>query len=259
MQFKHQMDFQLKTAFPELEYIFPIINRLTIQGNPVKVSVRQIRNSDSYYLRICLSRCKKYSFVKIKRDLAEVDEESIATLAELTDLDILFFEAIDGGKIVRVSIYQSYNALPNIVMPSIPENEAPELDVLSEKLDLNFSFKLRKNFDELEDLTKVINILLLKNIYAGMRVKTEEVPGEAGQNSVKQHVATHLEMLFMYNVEDHRASLSISFAIVSSSFVHSEHFASKFNYFFANRENIHAKFYCYPSVNNGPCMEFRGF
>lgn len=258
MQFKHQMDFQLKTAFPELEYIFPIINRLIIQGNLVDVSVHRIRNSDSYYLRICLSRCKKYSFVKIKRDLAEVDAETIATLTELTASDILYFEAIDGGKIVRVSIYPSYNALPNIVMPSIPEIDVPELDD-SEHLDLNFSFKLRKNFDELEDLTKVINILLLKNIYAGMRVKTEEVPGEAGQNSVKQHVATHLEMLFMYNVEDHRASLSISFAIVSSSFVHSEHFASKFNYFFANRENIHAKFYCYPSVNNGPCMEFRGF
>lgn len=251
------MTFKLKAAFPELEYIFPIINRLTIQGNPVKVSVCQIRNSDSYYLRICLSRCKKYSFVKIKRDLAEVDSETIATLAELTASDILYFEAIDGGKIVRVSIYQSYNALPNIVMPSIPEIDVPELDD-SEHLDLNFSFKLRKNFDELEDLTKVINILLLKNIYAGMRVKTEEVPSsEAGQNSVKQHVATHLEMLFTYNVEDHRASLSISFGIVSSSFVHSEHFASKFNYFFANRDNIHARFYYYPSVNNRPCMEFR--
>ena len=254
-----QMTFKLKAAFPELEYIFPIINRLTIQGNPVEVSVRRIRNSYSYYLRICLSRCKKYSFVKIKRDLAEVDAETIATLAELTASDILYFEAIDGGKIVRVSIYQSYNALPNIVMPTIPEIDVPELDDLSENLDLNFSFNLRKKFDELEALTKVINILLLKNIYAGMRVKTEEVPSEAGQNSVKQHVATHLEMLFMYNVEDHRASLSISFGVVSSSFVHSEHFASKFNYFFANSEDIHAKFYYYPSVNNRPCMEFRGF
>lgn len=259
MQFKRQMDFQLKTAFPELEYIFPIINRLTIQGNPVEVSVRQIRNSDSYYLRICLSRCKKYSFVKIKRDLAEVDTETLSTLSKITVSDILYFEAIDAGKIIRVSIYPSYNALPNIGMPTIPEFDIPELDNLSENLDLNFSFKLRKKFDELEDLTKVINILLLKNIYAGMRVKTEEVPSEAGQNSVKQHVATHLEMLFMYNVEDHRASLSISFGVVSSSFVHSEHFASKFNYFFANREDIHSKFYYYPSVNNRPCMEFRAY
>ena len=256
-----QINFELKTAFPELEYIFPIINRLIIQGNLVDVSVHRIRNSDSYYLRICLSRCKKYSFVKIKRDLAEVDAETIATLTELTASDILYFEAIDGGKIVRVSIYPSYNALPNIVMPSIPEIDVPELDD-SEHLDLNFSFKLRKNFNELDDLTKVINILLLKNIYAGMRVKTEEVPlstSEANSNPVKQHVATHLEMLFMYNVEDHRASLSISFGIVSSSFVHCEHFASKFNYFFANSEDIHAKFYYYPSGNNRPCMEFRGF
>ena len=252
-----QIKFELKAAFPELEYIFPIMNRLIIQGNPVAVSVRKIRNSHSYYLRICVSRCKKYSFVKIKRDLAEVDAKTIETLSKHTASDILYFEAIDGGKIVRVSIYPSYNALPDIGMPTIPEFDIPELDNLSENLDLNFSFKLRKKFDELEDLTKVINILLLKNIYAGMRVKTEEVTSESSQNSVKQHVATHLEMLFMYNVEDHRASLSISFGVVSSSFVHSEHFASKFNYFFANREDIHAKFYYYPSGNNQPCMEFR--
>lgn len=255
-----QMTFKLKAEFPELEYIFPIINRLTIQGNPVEVSVHQIRNSDSYYLRICLSRCKKYSFVKIKRDLAEVNTETISILNKITASDILYFEAINGGKIVRVSIYSSYNALPNIVMPTIPEVCISELDDLSENLDLNFSFSLRKKFDELENLTKVINILLLKNIYSGIRVKTEEISisSRVAQNQVKHHVATHLEMLFMYNVEDHRASLSISFGIMSSSFVHSEHFASNFNYFFANRDNIHAKFYYYPCVNNRPCMEFRG-
>ena len=253
-----QMTFELKTAFPELEYIFPIINRLIIQGNKVKVSVHNIRNSDTYYLRICLYRCKSYSFVKIKRDLKDVDSETLKTLAEISDADIPYFEAVDNGKNVLISLYPTFNSLPNIKMLTIPDVSIPSLDNLEEPLYLHFSFMLRKSFFELNDLTKIINILLSKNIYAGMRLKSKEVRKKETGNCVT-HVATHLELLFMYNVEDHRASISIGFGIVHSSFEYGENFATKFNYFFANSKNIHAKFYYYPQINNRPCMEFRAF
>lgn len=227
----NQISFTLKSNFPELNYLFPILNGMIIQGNRPDVSLKQIPSSKgNYYLRIKMRRFKN-SCIKIKRDLESVSDEVFKQVALLCDDDILYFESDAEGKNIKIHVLSDFMSFPKIEMPVIPD------------LSYNFSsplafygeVKLASKFSQLESLAKIYNLMFSQGYFVSLRLR-----GRA------------LEIFAISKPCDHRASLTIGFNV--SSF--DETRISEFNQLSA-RGFDHALFKVYNFANSSPLLEFK--
>lgn len=235
-----RIEVTLKTAFPELQYLLPIFNRLIIQGNSIKVEVRKTQNLDAYYLFIRLRRCKVYSFIEIRRDLSCIDKSTLQEISLISDEDILYFETDNEGKTVIINVVEEFNSIPQIIQPNVPEISSYPLETKKSTECFAFSFDLRKDFTEIDYLIQILNVLLTSKVYAGLCI-------------TKKH---HLELMFWYNPNDFRPSLKIGFGI-SSALSCSD--ITTFNRIFNDDYHIASKFYSFPSPypKRGPHVVFK--
>ena len=221
-----QIKFELKNNFPELNYICPILNRLIIQGNKHSVSIQLTK--DVYFVRINVIKPDK-SFIKIKRDLCEatVTEELYKRIAEICDCDIPVFSTNTNGSVICIDFYEAYSKIPRLTdLKPVPVKNKVDITSL-EDMSFYMSMELKNPYPELGQLTGIMNLILENIIYVGMRVK------QKGNSKL-------LEIHFMYNPSDKRASLTVGFDIVSSSI--DAMLITNFNTYFAVSGNSDSKF-----------------
>lgn len=233
-----KISFTLKDEFPDLNYLFPMINGMIIQGNQPDVSLKPIPKTNEYYLRIKIRRYN-HSFIKIKRDLETVSDEVFRQVALLCDDDIICFKTDLDGKHIYVYVLEDYMSFPKISMPVIPklEYEFPE----NNKCKIYKTVKLSSKFSQLENLAKIYNLLFYQGYFVSLRLR-----GEA------------LEIFAMANPQDHRASLTIGFNINLASSSFNKKDVSRFNQLSAQGFK-HALFSVYNFKNSGPVLECKAF
>ena len=189
------MRLKLQHEFPELRYICSILNRMTIEGNVIRVKIEQAL--DTPYVRIEVQRCRKYSFVVIQRNLESVDAEIKSELSKISPDDVLLFDSNETGSYVDICAYESYSKLPRFNLPGIPDIMIPSLDKADDNsLVLKSIFILRKSFYELDYLAKVFNMLLERHAFARMTIKDKK----------------HFELCFFVDA-DRRPSFHIGFGL----------------------------------------------
>ena len=226
-----KISFTLKTGFPELNYLFPILNGMIIQGNRPDVSLKQISSSKgNYYLRIKMRRFKN-SCIKIKRDLESVSDEVFKQVALLCDDDILYFESDAEGKHVNIHVLSDFMSFPKISMQTIPKLSHDFLDPLK----FYGTIKLSCKFSQLESLANIYNIMFSQGYFISLRLRGRT-----------------LEIFAISKPGDHRASLTIGFNVASFD----ETRISEFNQLSARGFN-HALFKVYSFANSGPLLEFK--
>ena len=236
-----QIKFELKNNFPELNYICPILNRLIIQGNKHSVSIQHTK--DVYFVRINVIKPDK-SFIKIKRDLCEatVTEELYKRIAEICDYDIPVFSTDAIGSVICIDFYESYSKIPKLMdLKPLPIKNKVDITSL-EDMSFYMSMELKNPYPELGQLTGIMNLILENIIYVGMRVK------QKGNSKL-------LEIHFMYNPSDKRASLTVGFDIVSSSIDAMS--ITQFNTYFATSENCDSKFSTVVDATNKMKLVFK--
>ncbi len=164
----------LKEKLPELKYLCTVLNRLSIQGNSTTVKIKHSMNR--YYVQIEVHRGRKYSFISVRRPIAEVDSETKAEISKISANDILSFETDDEGNFININIYKQFNQIPyQQEMPVPPTFILSALDCKSDIIDvINYKFILRKNFNEMEILKNIFNIFLRKNYFCMMSLRKEK-------------------------------------------------------------------------------------
>ncbi len=244
------LQLELKNKFPELKFICPVLDRMILNGNKLTVNVSKRRNS--YVLCITVHRCKSYSFVQIQRDLANFSDEAAETLAKIScnDSPVVLDSDYDGQYICLLNESEKSSSFNT----DIPELSIPVLDSEVSNLSVNLHFPLRKQFNELDDLVKTFNLLMIRGCYGRMSIKS----------------GNHLELHFTDGC-DHHPSLSIACGLKNiTSRAYCEFDAnqyglqaSKFNRLLMRRESVFQKFYFSQSKQDsalnycGPSLEFR--
>lgn len=223
--YKKKFIFELRSEFEELKTIFPIINNMILSGCTCTIKVKSSNNEficseNSYYLEICIFRCKSiFSSLTIRRNLSTVPDEYHEIdnfLKEYTE-GYIFFDIDDTYKKVFIYISNSKPKKELLAIPSLALLSKNFESALSERYNLldsnklnllyNLDFFLRKDYFELLHLFPIFNLMIYQGATHFVQLKSRYLENKS---------VVDFKLKLFYQNQD-RPSISVTAKLKNSS------------------------------------------
>lgn len=223
--YKKKFIFELRSNFKELKGIFPIVNNMLLSGCTCTVNVKSSNNGficpeNSYYLEICIFRCKSiFSSLTIRRNLSAISDEYHEINNALKEYaeDYIFFDIDDTYKKVFIYISNSEPKKELLEVSSLTllsknfepvSLECPNL-LDNNKLNLlyNLDFFLRKDYFELIYLFPIFNLMIYQGATHFVQLKSRDFEDKS---------VVDFKLNLFYQNQD-RPSISVTAKLKNSS------------------------------------------
>ena len=220
--YRKKFIFEMRTKFKELKAIFPLVNNMLLNGYTCDVTLKSPnkneynKSNNTCYIKICIFKgSNPFPSITIRRNLENLDGIhwgiSADELKDIKENEHIFFEVDDTYK--KILVYVS-EKIPKPELVSLPEiNELfqeSSFDANSRKENLNsneftllynLDFFLQSNFSELVYLFQIFNLMIYKDAYHFVQMKTRNLQGTENVIDFK---------LKLYYESQNRPSISIT-------------------------------------------------